>query len=48
MLLKFGSHNEFSQGLATNSNDLDALAGRAEAYFWLNDFICICLQQSRF
>jgi len=33
-----GAVNEFSQALATNSNDLDALAGRAEAYFWLNDF----------
>jgi tetratricopeptide (TPR) repeat protein len=34
-----GAVNEFSQALATNPNDLDALAGRAEAYFWLNDFL---------
>jgi tetratricopeptide (TPR) repeat protein len=33
-----GAVNEFSQALASNPNDIDALAGRAEAYFWLNDF----------
>jgi hypothetical protein len=33
-----GAINEFSQALAANPNDLDALAGRAEAYYWLKDF----------
>jgi Flp pilus assembly protein TadD len=33
-----GAINDFSLALASNPNDIDALAGRAEAYYWLHDF----------
>ena len=33
-----GAIADFSQALASNSNDLDALSGRAEAYYWQGDF----------
>ncbi|NJL51833.1 MAG: serine protease [Hydrococcus sp. SU_1_0] len=33
-----GAINEFSQALASNPNDIDALSGRAEAYYWVQDF----------
>ena len=33
-----GAIAEFDRALASNLNDLDALSGRAEAYYWLKDF----------
>ncbi|ELS00406.1 tetratricopeptide repeat protein [Xenococcus sp. PCC 7305] len=33
-----GAIEEFNQALASNPNDLDALSGRGEAYYWLKDF----------
>jgi tetratricopeptide (TPR) repeat protein len=34
-----GAIADFSQALASNPNDIEALAGRAEAYYWLKDFL---------
>ena len=33
-----GAIADFDQALASNPNDLDALSGRGEAYYWLRDF----------
>lgn len=33
-----GAINDYSLALVSNPNDIDALAGRAEAYYWLKDF----------
>ncbi|GAB4539948.1 MAG: hypothetical protein Tsb0014_30810 [Pleurocapsa sp.] len=46
-LLKQGNYQgavaQFTQAIASNSSDLDAYHGRAEAYYWLKDYQAVIL-----